>query len=171
MIEGGPSCPETGTLVITTIAAAVLGAFVVKLLDRIRRKDAESEAQAIVQQAQQDMTNRRKEAELEIKESTLQQKTKMESEINRVRDELRERERKLDRRQESVDQKTDHLMKQERIVEQTQRRLAEKLQDADRTKVELDNVLDMQRQTLHEVTGLVQGRSLQETAQPAGTGA
>ncbi|MEM8678247.1 MAG: ribonuclease Y [Planctomycetota bacterium] len=139
---------------MATIAAAVLGAFVVKLLDRIRRKDAESEAQSIVQQAEQEMTNRRKEAELEIKESMLQQKTKMESEINQVRDELRERERKLDRRQESVDQKTDHLMKQERIVEQTQRRLAEKLADADRTKVELDSVLDMQRQTLHEVTGL-----------------
>jgi ribonuclease Y len=40
------------------------------------------------------------------------------------------------------------------MVEGTQRRLAEKLDDADRQKVELQKLTDMQRQTLHELSGL-----------------
>ena len=40
------------------------------------------------------------------------------------------------------------------MVESNQRRLAEKLEDANRRQTELDNLLDVQRQTLHELSGL-----------------
>jgi len=46
------------------------------------------------------------------------------------------------------------LRKQERIVENTQRRLAERLEDTRRRDEELGKLLDMQRQTLHDVSGL-----------------
>lgn len=136
------------------IAAAFLGAFGIKFLDRLRRRDVESEAKSILEQAQLNVANRRKEAELEIKEAMLQQRTTMEQEQNRAREELRERERALDKRQESLDQKGEHLHKQERIVESTQRRLTEKLEDTERRNEELSKLLDLQRQTLHEMTGL-----------------
>ncbi len=139
---------------IIVVAAALLGAFAIKLLDRLRGRDAESEARQILQQAAQEVANRKKEAELEIKENMIRQKGTLEAEMNRLRDELRERERVLDRRQESADKKADHLLKQERIVEGTQRRLAEKLQDLETRNSELTKLLDMQRQTLHELTGL-----------------
>ena len=85
-------------LVLATIGAVVSGAVAIKLLDRIRRKEAEAEAQNIVSRAEQEVANRRKEAELEIKESMIQQKAEMDNEINRSREEMRDRERKLDRR-------------------------------------------------------------------------
>jgi ribonuclease Y len=136
------------------VAAALLGFFGTKFLDRLRRRDVESEAKQILDQARQEVTNRRKEAELEIKESMLQQRATMDQEQSRGRDELRERERALDKRQELLDQKAEQLHKQERIVESTQRRLAEKLEDTERRNEELSKLLDMQRQTLHQVTGL-----------------
>ena len=65
-------------MVIAVIVAAVLAAAltfgVVRLLDRLRRKDAESEAKEIVRKAQQDVENRRREAELEIKEHDASQR-------------------------------------------------------------------------------------------------
>lgn len=141
-------------LFIGIVLAALLGAGAVKMIDHLRRKEAEAEAQAILRRSEQEVANRKKEAELEIKEEMIRQRSTLEAEMMRVREELRERERALDRRHESLDHKADHLLKQERIVEQTQRRLSERLADTERRNEELSKLMDMQRQTLHEVTGL-----------------
>ena len=67
---------------------------------------------------------------------------------------LHERERLLDKRQDALEQQAEDLRKQEKIVESTQRRLTEQIQDANRRKEELAKLLDLQRQTLHELSGL-----------------
>ena len=137
------------------VSGGVLLGFGVKaFLDRLRRREAESEAKSILSRAEVDIGNMRKEAELENKEMMIVKKGELEDEMARVRDELRERERTLDKRQDTIDQKQEHLTKQERAVEGTQRRLTEKLADTERRDEELAKLLDMQRQALHEVTGL-----------------
>ena len=134
--------------------AALLGGAAIKFLDRLRRKDVENEARMILEQAELEISNRKKEGELQIKEEMIRQRGDMEQEFMRNREEVRERERGLEKRQEVLDQKSESIAKQERIVESTQRRLAEKLEDTERRNQELAKLLDMQRQTLHEVTGL-----------------
>ncbi len=146
---------------IVAAVAAVLGAVGIKLLDRLRRKDAESEAKQIVDKAKQDADTARRESELAIKEATLQQRTETERELSKSRDELRDRERILDKRQETVEQQADQVRKQERMVEGTQRRLAEKIEDAEHQKTELQKVMDMHRQTLHELSGLSRDEATQ----------
>lgn len=139
---------------ITGVASAVVAILLVKLIDRSHKKNAESVAERIVTQAETDAQNRVKSAELEIKEKTLQQKTEIETELNKSRAEIRERERVLDKREETLVQQGDDLKKQERIVEGTQRRLTEKLESCNRQSEELDKLLDVQRQSLHEISGL-----------------
>ncbi len=139
---------------ITAVVAAVLAFILIKLWDRLRRKDAETQVKMILERAQQDAENRRKEAELEAKETVLHHKTETEKELGKIRDELRERERSLDKRQETIEQQADHLRKQERMVESNQRRLAERIDDNNRRNEELGKLLDKQRQTLHELSGL-----------------
>ena len=144
--------------VISVTMAAVLAAgltfLLVRLLDRLRRKDAESEAKEIVRKAEQEVEARRREAELEIKELALQQQAESEKELRKVRGELHERERLLDKRQDVLEEQAEQVRKQEKIVESTQRKLTERIQDANRRKEELTKVLDLQRQTLHELSGL-----------------
>jgi ribonucrease Y len=139
---------------ISASLAAIFTFLAVKFLDRLRRKDAESEARLILERAERESVNRRREAELEIKEQALQHKAKTEEELGKIRDELRERERLLDKRQETIEQQTDDLRKQERIVEGTQRRLTERLEDTNRRNQELAKLLDLHRQTLHDLSGL-----------------
>ena len=91
---------------------------------------------------------------MEIKEKFIRERTEAEKEIGEIRDELRERERLLDKRQETLEQQADDLRKQERIVESTQRRLTEKIEDANRRNEDLAKLLDLQRQTLHQLSGL-----------------
>ena len=141
-------------VIVLCVTASALTFTLVKLLDYLRRKDAESEARGIIHRAEQDMENRRREVELELKELAIQQQAQGEKELRRLREELHERERMLDKRQDALEQQSEQVRKQERIVEATQRKLTERIQDANRRKEELAKLLDLQRQTLHELAGL-----------------
>jgi ribonuclease Y len=140
-------------MVIAAIAA-VLGMGVVKLLGYLRKHDAEKEAQQIIEKAEIQAGARRKEAEVEAKELALREKARIEEQLNDARQKIFERERHLDKQQDLVEQRADQLQKQEKMVENNQRKLAEKLEDANRRQAELDNLLDIQRQTLHQISGL-----------------
>ncbi len=141
-------------IIITALVAAVLGVVCVKLLDRLRRRDAESDARKIIETAQHEASTFRREAELELKEEAIQQKAAGERELAQLRQELHERERSLDKRQDAQEQQLEQLRKQERMVEANQRKLAERIEDANRRNEELTKLLDLQRQTLHQLSGL-----------------
>jgi len=141
-------------IIIAAVVAAALTLVIIKLFDRLRRKDAETEAKAILAKADQDAATRMKEAELEVKEKAIEQKAKAEEGFSKIREEFRDHERVLDKRQIALEQQGDDLRKQEKIVESTQRRLTEKLEDTQRRNEELAKLLDMQRQVLHESSGL-----------------
>ena len=145
---------------LVAVVAAVVGfilAFAgIRFLDRRLHRDAEQEAKQIREQANREAANVIKEAELKVKEQVLQQKADAEKELRQIRDELRERERKLDRREEALTQQTDDLRKQEKIVQGTQRKLTERLDATAVQQGELDRVLERQKQTLHELTGMSQ---------------
>ncbi|HTN77903.1 MAG TPA: ribonuclease Y [Pirellulaceae bacterium] len=141
-------------VVITAVIVFALAVVLVKVFDRLRMKDAENQAKEILTRAERESVNRVKEADLEIKEKALTHKAETERELNKLREELRERERLLDKRHETVEQQTDDLRKQERIVESTQRRLAEKLEEGNRKNEELAKVQEQQRQILHNLSGL-----------------
>jgi ribonucrease Y len=139
---------------ITAVVAAALTFLAVKMLDYLRQTDAEKRSQEIVARAERDIENRRKEAELEIKALAIQQKGEGEKELSHLRQELHERDRLLDKRQDTLEQQTDQLRKQEKMVESNQRKLAERIDDANRRNEELSKLLDLQRQTLHQLSGL-----------------
>ena len=141
-------------IVISAIISFFLAFVVVRLLDRLKKRDAETEAQAIIDRANVDATNLRKEAELTQKELAIRQKEAADVELNKLRDELREREKSLDKRQSSIEQQAEGIRKREGIVEGTQRRLAERLDETSKKNDELNKLIEMQRQTLHELSGL-----------------
>ena len=141
-------------IVLLCVAVAVTTITLMKLLDYLRRRDAESEAARILERAEQEVAARRREAELEIKEIALRQKTEGEQELREIREELHARERSLDKREDTLEQQVEQLHKQEKIVEGSQRKLTERIQEANQRKEELSKLLDLQRQTLHELSGL-----------------
>ncbi|MEN1681187.1 MAG: ribonuclease Y [Planctomycetota bacterium] len=147
---------QTQILIVCAVAviSALLGMGMVQLIGYLRKRDAEKEAQLILDKAESDASSRRKEAEIEAKEIALSEKAKTEEEANKVRQALHERERQLDKAEDNLTSRGDQLGKQERMVESNQRRLAEKIEDATRRQKELDDLLDVERQTLHRLSGL-----------------
>ena len=126
----------------------------VKFIDRLRKKDVETEAQQILDKAKQESENLKKEALLEAKEEALRQKTEAERDLSKQRDEIREREKSLDRREESIEQQATHLRKQENMVETTQRRLSEKIEENDKRSTNLESIIRDQQERLHRMSGM-----------------
>ena len=60
--------------VVLCVAASGVTFGLIKLLDYLRRRDAESESRRIIAQTKQELDNRRREFELELKEIEIQRK-------------------------------------------------------------------------------------------------
>ncbi len=69
-------------VVVVAVVAALMGMGVVKLLGYLRKRDAEKEAQQILEKAEIQAGARRKEAEVEAKEMALRENAKIEDQLN-----------------------------------------------------------------------------------------
>jgi ribonuclease Y len=140
--------------VIAAVVAMIVTYASCRLLDRLHRTDSTSLAKEIVRRAETEAENRIREADLLAKENAIQLKEKAENEFRGIRQELHERERLLDKRQDLLDKLTEDQRKQEKLIESTQRRLTEKLADTDRRNTELSKLIEKERLTLHEFAGM-----------------
>lgn len=141
------------TLVVA-IVCLIVGGVVIKLIDMTRGRDAKTKAQSLLEQAQTEAANVVRTAELEAKEKALQQKQQHESDLAKAREQLRSRELILDRKEESLQQASEDVRKQEKMVETNQRRAAEKVQEATRRSEELQKTLQEQASILQRLSGL-----------------
>lgn len=138
----------------TLLVAAAAGVVVTLILGRLRKWDAEKEAVQILEKAELQAKSRLKDAEIEAKELAIAEKSRIEEQLSASREKVHERDRQLDKREDALAGREDQLGKQEKMVESNQRRLSEKLADADVHAKELEGLLDVQRQALHKASGL-----------------
>ena len=117
-------------------------------------RDARTKANTILENAGRDAESQIKEANLRIKENEIENKAKVEREINQQREKQLEREREIDKRETLTNQRADDLQKQERINETMQNRLKVKLENAVQREKDLDDIFAKQRNQLHQITGL-----------------
>lgn len=141
-------------MLVTGVVVVVVTYFIIRRVDKAKLRDAESKAKEILNRAEQDSESRRREAELRIKEQSIQLKERTDKEMQKNRQELHERERSLDKRQDIIDKQSDDLRKQEKLVENTQRKLSERIEESNRRNEELNKLVAMERQTLHDISGL-----------------
>ncbi|MDR1493093.1 MAG: ribonuclease Y [Planctomycetaceae bacterium] len=160
--DGISTLPFTIVIMLQCLVAFLLGAIIgfiiayfgVKTFNIARKKDAESIAREILGRAEQDADNKRREAEIALKEESIRFKADSEKEFRQIRQELHERERILDKRQDVLDKQVDDIRKQEKLVETSQRRLAEKIEERNRKLEELKKLIENERVKLHEISGL-----------------
>ncbi|MCU0710447.1 MAG: ribonuclease Y [Pirellula sp.] len=145
---------NSSSSLLVLVVGLLVGAGVAFLVNFLMGKDAKSQSKRLLDQTKLDCENLVKSAEIEKKEALLQLQSKFDKENQKQRDETRKRESELDKRETALKQASDDLKKQERFVESNQRKLSEKIEDAQR-KTELYNKLIQQQQTdLQRVTGM-----------------
>lgn len=141
-------------LVVFVALGAGLGAG--WMIDRVLRGAAYQRRDEILAQATHDAENIRKSQELAAKEELITRREQLEKEINSTRDELRDQERRLDRRESTLDEQQQDITKKERMLETTQRKQVERAEALDARDAELTQLVRQQQEQLYKVSGLSQ---------------
>ena len=151
----------TGWLFVTLVSALV-GLAAGWLLERLIRGAAYQQRDQILAQAQADAETLRKSQDLAAKEDLLKRREALERELGEVRDELRDQERRLDRRDALLTEQQQDMTKKERMVESNQKKLAEKLEQADARDTELQQTLRQQQDQLFRISGMTSDQAREQ---------
>ena len=115
---------------------------------------ARNRSKLILADAERQSENMLKEADVSIRQLELEKQKELENELKVSRDEMHQRERRLDKLESKLEQRDVDLKKQESIVTASQNRLKIKLEQIHQRENDILDVLEKQRTQLHEVTGL-----------------
>ncbi len=149
---------ETVWLLVGLICGAGIGigsaVAVMVVMARKAIREGRSQAQMILAEARLQAESIRKEADLQAKEETLHRREGLEREIEESRKAQRDFERRLEKRDDLLDQKLEMINKKEREFESVQRFLADRQEELDRRGQDLKQVLAEQRDALHHISGM-----------------
>ena len=124
--------------------------------ERLIRGTAFKSRDEILEQAKRDGENLRKTAELAAKEEGLRRREEIEKDLNSLRDEIRNQERKLDKRESGLKDQQDDISKKERMLEATQLKLSERGKVVDARERELEKIIKQEQEQLYKISGLDQ---------------
>ncbi len=138
------------SLIIGLLIAGAAGiAYTLLAPGGVRKK-----SRTIIEDAERQSQNMLKDADVSVRQLELQRQKEFEQELKNSRDEMHQRERKLDKLDSQLEQRQIDLAKQESIVAASQSRLKIKLEQIAQIETDILDVLEKQRKQLHEVTGL-----------------
>lgn len=144
--------------VILACFALVLGALIgyisARIHDHFQVKNAQAKVAEINQQARLQADNLIKQAELQAKDDLFKKREDFNREMELARNEVREQERRLEKREDAVDQKHQAQQKKERTLEHAQRKIIERRDLLEKRSQELEALLAQQTQKLHDISGL-----------------
>jgi len=137
-------------LIVGLLVGAALGLF----FDRLRMGAAYKNREDIINQAKQEAENVRKEEALKGKEELIVRREELEKEFNAYREEVRQEEKRIDKREALLEDQQSDLRKKEQMLESNQTKLSERLKSVEAKDKELDRVLREEQNLLHKISGL-----------------
>jgi len=146
---------------LTLILGAGLGFAITRFLERTRRAGLKRQADEVIAQARRAADDAKRQAELHAKEIEQQardelfkKKEEFNAELTKQRNEIRESERKLEKREEALEQQLQLLTKKERSLEHTQKKLLERREYLQKKTKEIEELVAAQTKKLYELSGL-----------------
>jgi ribonucrease Y len=136
------------------LLALPTGYFIARLQDRARLSSAQSKVAEITAQAKREAENIIKDSELKAKDEFFRKREEFNREIEKARTDVREQERRLEKREDVLDQKHQLQLKKERTLEHGQRKLAERREQAEKRNRELEQLIGQQTEKLHQIANL-----------------
>jgi ribonuclease Y len=136
------------------LIGAALGCVAGYFAERLIRGKAYQTRDELLAQAQREAETVRKSAELTAKEEGLRRREAVEKELNATREELRQHERHLDKRESGLEELQEDIAKKERMLETTQQKLADKQKVVENRERELDKLYKQEQEQLYKISGL-----------------
>ena len=136
------------------IVSVVVGLAIGSGIYFLRRKEAQRKFDEIVERAGYERDRIVKEASVEAKEQLLKIRSEFEAETQETRQELRQLQRQLAKREDGIDQKNEGLVKKEKYIENLETDLAERLRKVAASEKELDELISKEKDTLFTLANM-----------------
>ena len=119
-----------------------------------KRREAQRKRDEIVERGKQEADRIIKDASVDAKEQLLKIRAEFEKETQETRQELRQLQRQLAKREDNIDQKNEILLKKERYVENLEKDLAERLRKVAGREKELEELINREKDTLFSLASM-----------------
>ena len=137
------------TVLISGIIFIPIGIVIRKKIAESKIASAESEAQRLIDLANKEAENIKKEEIFKAKEEIMQSRNELDQEIRERRGEVQAQEKRLIQKEENLDKKAEHFEQKEREIER-------KNQEIERRKNELQDMYNRELEELQRISGLTE---------------
>ena len=132
---------------ISAVIFTFVGMYIRKKVAESKMESAENEAKKILEMANIEAENKKKEEIFKAKEEIMNARKDLDQEIRERRGEVQSQERRLIQKEENLERKLDNMEKKEKDLER-------KHQEIDEKKNEIEEVLNKQMEELQKISGL-----------------
>src|SRR5437764_1300720 len=143
-----------GVVLAVAVVALGLGFALARLQDRLRLTSAQTLINEQRAKTKTDAEAYLKEAELKAKDELFQRREALNREFDVKQNELREQERRLEKREDVIEQQLQNLAKKERNLEHQHKKNVERKEQLEKRSKDLEALEKQATQKLHEVSGL-----------------
>lgn len=145
---------EMALIVIGVLVGGVVGALAYRAIAAKRLAEAEARGKDIVARAERDAAAAAEKTRLDAEKSLLERKAKMEAELEASRQEVREAERRVAKREDLFDRKEESLAQREANMNRQADSIRAREERAAQREAELNTLINEQTQKLHQISSL-----------------
>ncbi|MEJ5306328.1 MAG: ribonuclease Y [Ignavibacteria bacterium] len=143
-------------IVIFSVALFFIGWTLNSQVGKQSIASAEKQAKKIIEEAEREANNIKREKLLEVKDEWFKKKQAFEQEVTNKKNNLQNYERQLKIREEAIDKKTELLEKKEKQIQDLEAKLNEKISEYEHKTQQLNALIEEQTHRLEKIAGLTQ---------------
>ena len=143
-------------IVVFSVALFFIGWILNSQVGKQSIASAEKQAKKIIEEAEREANNIKREKLLEVKDEWFKKKQAFEQEVTARKNNIQNIERQLKIREEAIDKKTEILEKKEKQVQELETKLNEKFAEYEQKIQQLNNLIEEQTHRLEKLAGLTQ---------------
>jgi ribonuclease Y len=140
--------------IIGIIGGVIFCYLLVRRLESQNLHSADVRAKELISQAEKNAENILKESELKAKDEFFRKREEFNREVEKTRNEHRDQERRLEKKEDLLEQQTETLLKKEKHVQHTEKKLHERKEHLDKKIKDAETLVDEETKKLHEITGM-----------------
>ncbi|MBI2806989.1 MAG: ribonuclease Y [Planctomycetes bacterium] len=135
-------------------AGAAACFFVLRRLESQNLHSAEMRAKDLISQAEKNAENILKESELKAKDEFFKKREDFNREADQTRNEQRDQERRLEKKEDLLEQQSENLLKKEKVFQQNEKKLNERREHLEKKIKDAESLVEQETRKLHEITGM-----------------
>lgn len=116
--------------------------------------NAEERAKQILEDAEKDIANLKKERLLEVKDEWFKKKQDYDREANKKRNKLKHLEKQVEKREETLNGKFELLNEKEAAIKKREQKIADVEQELENRRTEIERMLEDETRRLEEISGM-----------------